>query len=44
MFRLGILKNVIDPAFFKGSIYTILGGELHVLGYVLVILLVILLL
>jgi branched-chain amino acid transport system permease protein len=34
------LKDVIDPVFFRGSIYTVLGGKLHLLGYVIVILLV----
>ena len=34
------LKDVIDPVFFRGSIYTVLGGKLHLLGYVIVVLLV----
>lgn len=32
-----LLKNYIDPTFFKQNIYTILGGKLHILGYLLVI-------
>ena len=34
------LKDVIDPTFFRGSIYTVLGGKLHLFGYVIVVLLV----
>lgn len=31
------IQGMIDPAFFKESIYTVLGGKLHPLGYGLII-------
>ena len=31
------IQGIIDPAFFKESIYTVLGGKLHPLGYGLII-------
>ena len=31
------IQGMVDPAFFKESIYTVLGGKLHPLGYGLII-------
>ena len=37
-----VLQTAIDPTFFKQNVYTVLGGKLHLTGYALVIVCVLL--